>query len=264
MSILIPDHVDFNIIFFFRYDNEWSYASQMIHMARTVAEVTAPRRVRSIRDVPSFSGRAVFLRVDFNCPLSDDGSVADNFRVRAALHTLQHILRDKPKRVVIASHLGRPTAEKRDPNFSMARFVPILASLLREAELDKAKGKKTECHESGSTESFSSSSCREVHFVTSGLNATEEELSVGGEGAIYLLENVRFHAFETKPVKKEGEGANFFACQFQVDVRLLRILQNIYMRTSPTYSIPNSFFPSNFGRSSVTKPSPFPTGNILL
>ena len=242
MSILIPDHVDFNIVYFFRYDNEWSYAAQMIHMARTIAEITAPRRVRSIRDVPSFSGRTVFLRVDFNCPLSDDGSVADNFRVQAALYTLQHILRDKPKRVVIASHFGRPTAEKRDPNFSMARFVPILASLLREAELDKVKGKKTGCHESGSTKSVSSPSYREVHFVSSGLNATEKEVSVGGEGAIYLLENTRFHAFETKPIKKEEEEANSFACQFQVDVRLLRILQNIYMTTCPTYSVPNSFF----------------------
>ena len=50
------------------YDNEWSYCAQMIHMARTMAEVTAPRRVRSIRDV-SFAAKDVFLRVDFNCPL---------------------------------------------------------------------------------------------------------------------------------------------------------------------------------------------------
>ena len=81
-----------------------------------------------------------------------------------------------------------------------------------------------------------------MHFVSSGLNATEKEVSVGGEGAIYLLENTRFHAFETKPIKKEEEEANSFACQFQVDVRLLRILQNIYMTTCPTYSVPNSFF----------------------
>ena len=41
MSNALPD---------LRYDNEWSYCAQMIHMARTMAEVNAPMRVRSIRD----------------------------------------------------------------------------------------------------------------------------------------------------------------------------------------------------------------------
>ena len=189
----------------------------MIHMARTMAEMTAPRRVRSIRDV-AFAGKSVFVRVDFNCPLDGDGDVADDFRVRAALPTLRHILRNKPRRVVIATHFGRPKGP--DEHHSTARFAPILAGLLGSADGSGATHTTAAGAAAGGggggggggSGAQTTASGPPVHFVARGLTATEEDVSAGGEGAIYLLENTRFHPWETKP---SNEG---FTCAFQVDV----------------------------------------------
>ena len=140
--------------------------------------------------------------------IKPDGSVADDFRVRAALPTLRHILRDGPKRVVLATHFGRPKGP--DAHHSTARFAPILASLLSskdEGEQDEEEQKET------------TTPPKNVHFVARGLEASEEDVSVGGKGAVYLLENTRFHAYETKPAAAAGDGKDGgFKCPFNVDV----------------------------------------------
>ncbi len=84
------------------------------------------RAPRSIRDA-DVAGKRVLVRADLNVPL-EDGRVADDTRIRAALPTLRLLLDSGASEVVVCSHLGRPQGE--DPALRIAPVEERLRELL--------------------------------------------------------------------------------------------------------------------------------------
>ncbi|MBT9330705.1 phosphoglycerate kinase [Paracidobacterium acidisoli] len=127
----------------------------------------------SIRDL-DLAHKHVFMRVDFNVPLTDDGSeITDDTRIRETLPTIEYALRHKAK-LILASHLGRPKG-KVNPKYSLRPVVDRLRVLL-----DHHLGEKIN-----------------VAFSPDCVGDIATELSRQLEsGQVLLLENLRFHAQE--------------------------------------------------------------------
>jgi phosphoglycerate kinase len=116
----------------------------------------------------TLSGKRVFVRVDFNVPLSD-GKVLDGTRLEEAVPTIRELNRAGAI-VVLASHLGRPKG-KPDPRFTLQPVAAALASLLGQ----------------------------EVRFAPDCVGAEVEAMVRDvASGGVILLENLRFHAGEEK------------------------------------------------------------------
>ena len=79
------------------------------------------------------TGKRVLVRTDFNVPLDDGGAITDDFRIRAALPTINW-LTERGANVVTASHLGRPKGTL-DPEYSMDPVRERLAELAPGVEL---------------------------------------------------------------------------------------------------------------------------------
>jgi phosphoglycerate kinase len=127
----------------------------------------------SIRDL-DLKDKRLFIRVDFNVPLTEDGSaITDDTRIRATLPTIEYALRRQAK-VILASHLGRPKG-KPNSKCSLRPIVDRLRELLdEEVSLDVNVGFSPDCIGEIATE------------LASNLES----------GQVLLLENLRFHPQE--------------------------------------------------------------------
>ncbi len=200
------------------YDNEWSYAAQTIRMAEVIH--THASKSRFLRKVPygTFQGKSVLIRVDFNLPIKD-GVITDDFRITSTLPTFERILADKPRRIVIATHLGRPKGNG---------YEDVSRSICSMNEVNRAKIEKYTTRQL--VECISKHLRHKVHFLKDGISQSsleeiarneheqyayslyemDEHISPklfekSAEPYIYLLENVRFHCEETDPKYAETE-----------------------------------------------------------
>ena len=89
------------------------------------------RKPRSVRDA-DVAGKRVLVRADLNVPL-EEGVVADDTRIRAALPTLELLLDRDASRVTVCSHLGRPQGN--EPKYSLRPVEERLRSLLADERL---------------------------------------------------------------------------------------------------------------------------------
>ena len=116
-------------------------------------------------------GKRVLMRVDFNVPLDGD-KVTNDQRILGALPTIKHALEQKPRVVVLMSHLGRPEGQA-VPKFSLK---PVAG------ELERLLGQP-------------------VEFVSDCVGPNvEQAVANAKEGSVILLENLRFH------IEEEGKG----------------------------------------------------------
>lgn len=125
--------------------------------------------VRSLTDIPvsELQGRRVLVRVDFNVPLQN-GEIRDDTRIVASLPTLQYLVKHRA-RVILMSHLGQP--KEPTPSLSLAPVALRLTELLQQP----------------------------VHLASDCIGSDVlSQVGAMAPGTVLLLENVRFHADETK------------------------------------------------------------------
>jgi phosphoglycerate kinase len=120
---------------------------------------------QTVKDV-DLAGKTVVLRADYNVPL-ENGVITDDYRIQQSLPTVQYLL-DHAAKVIICSHLGRPTGPKDAAN-SLFPVAKRLQQLLD----------------------------RPVEFATDCVGEQAQKASAGlKQGQVLLLENLRFHPEE--------------------------------------------------------------------
>ena len=121
----------------------------------------------SLKDL-DFKGKRVFLRVDFNISLDEEGKIRDDTRIKAALPTINYLFGQKAK-VIITSHLGRPRG-KYNPKLSLKPVAERLSELIHQEVI------------------------LAPDVIGDEVIKLKKELK---ENQVLLLENLRFHKGET-------------------------------------------------------------------
>jgi phosphoglycerate kinase len=123
---------------------------------------------KTVRDIDVY-GKRVLLRADYNVPVDDRGNITDDYRIKQSLPTVKYLL-EHDARLIICSHLGRPTG----PDDTKNSLFPV-AKRLKEL-LD-----------------------RDVEFVPDCIGERAEKAAFGLQPKqVALLENLRFHSEEEK------------------------------------------------------------------
>lgn len=118
---------------------------------------------------PRFDGKRVFVRVDFNVSINNNGAVGEDYRIRMTLPTIEYLAKRGAK-VILASHLGRP--EGWDKQYSLAPVARRLSDIVGRSRPP-------------------------IRFASDCVGPeVEGEIARMNQGDIMLLENLRFHKEE--------------------------------------------------------------------
>ena len=144
--------------------------------------------IKTVKDI-DLTGKRIVMRVDFNVPMKD-GVVQDDTRIMAALPTIKYILEQKPRSLVLMSHLGDPKkdvkkaqekAEKAGKTWTDADTENFINGKNRMAPVVKY---------------FAEKLGQEVKFLPDALGQ-KAAVDALPEGGVAMLENTRFHKEET-------------------------------------------------------------------
>jgi phosphoglycerate kinase len=142
---------------------------------------------KTVRDV-DLKGKRVLMRVDFNVPMKD-GVVQDDTRLRAALPTVNYILNQGAKSLVLMSHLGDP-----DKDIPKAREKAAKDG----KPFDEKKFSEGKFRMAPVARRFAELLGREVQFAPSCTGKeTAAMVNALSSGQVLMLENTRFHKGET-------------------------------------------------------------------
>lgn len=161
-------------------------------------------------EAEDYKGKVIIVRFDFNVPLAKDGSgkITDTTRIDRTLETINYLLEQEPKKLILMSHLGRPKGQV-NKSFSLEPVAVYLSEVLE----------------------------RDVTLSETCLDSGIKTLLSLKDNDIILLENVRFHAEETDNDSNFAEALASYA-----DYYVLDAFGTAHRKHASTYGIMN-FFP---------------------
>ncbi|MCX6729915.1 MAG: phosphoglycerate kinase, partial [Candidatus Portnoybacteria bacterium] len=86
-------------------------------------------KIKSLKKI-DLKNKRVLVRVDFDVPIDEEGIITDNSRIKGCLSTIEHLVKQKTK-VVLISHLGRPEGKK-NSKMSLKPIAEELGKLLNQ------------------------------------------------------------------------------------------------------------------------------------
>ena len=144
--------------------------------------------IKTVKDV-DLKGKRIIMRVDFNVPMKD-GVVQDDTRIMAALPTIKYILEQHPRSLVLMSHLGDP---KKDVKKAQEKAEKA-GKTWTDADTEKFINGKNRMEPV--VKYFAEKLRKNVIFLPDALGQ-KAAIDALPDGAVAMLENVRFHKEET-------------------------------------------------------------------
>ncbi len=153
---------------------------------------------KTVRDI-DIKGKRVLMRVDFNVPMKN-GAVQDDSRIKAALPTIQYVLDQGVKSLVLVSHLGDP---KKDAKKAREKAIATGKPFDEKTYIEANSGKYRMAPVAARVSELLG---KPVKLAPDCMSAkTELLVEALPQGGIMMLENTRLHKEETSKDVAERE-----------------------------------------------------------